>query len=170
MIDYIDNAFPDIQRLIEVVGQHNDLQPDDQPYYTDRLQQAIEYEPLRLFFEAYAQRTYDRIVKTYGIIDGNRHMHVDEITHAKYPIGSALDMHFDGYNWKAGYRVMTLLLYLSDEVEGGATYFPMQNIKIHPKQNRLVIFPTHFWAPHESQVVTKGCKEIVQAWAYYYLD
>lgn len=170
MIDFIDNAFPDIERLREVVASHKNLQPDDQPYYTERSQQAIEWEPLRYFFEQMAQKYYDRVIQTYNIVDGNVKMHVDEMTHAVYDVGQYIKPHLDGYNWKDGYRMWTLILYLDDCEEGGQTVFPQHNKAIYPKKNRLVIFPTGINMIHHTEPVVKGQKQIVQAWAYYYLS
>lgn len=170
MITFIDNAFPDIGYLRGVIKNHKNLELDDQVYYTKRSQQPIECEPLRLFFEMQAQFHYDRVIKTYNVIDGDRKMHVDELTHARYEVGQFIKPHLDGYNWKDGYRMFTLLLYLHGEVEGGQTIFPQHNKAIYPKENRLVIFPTGIDMIHYTEPVISGTKDIVQAWAYYYLN
>ena len=75
-----------------------------------------------------------------------------------------------------GPRIMTLLIYLNDVEEGGATIFDA-NVSILPKQGRAVLWPnvkdsnfkhmdprTH----HEAKPVLKGSKYAINFWIHLY--
>jgi len=68
-------------------------------------------------------------------------------------------------------RAVTVLIYLNDGMEGGATYFPRLGKRVLPKEGRAIIFhPTskdgrtdpHMM--HGSEETTSGQKFVVQQW------
>ena len=52
-----------------------------------------------------------------------------------------LSDHVDIYSHAHAKRFLCLMVYLNDDFEDGETYFPVFDIKIKPKQGRLLIFP-----------------------------
>ena len=61
-------------------------------------------------------------------------------------------------------RVLSLVLYLNDDYEGGAVTFPRQEVTIKPEAGSMVIFPSTGTHPHEALKVTKGKKYAVVTW------
>lgn len=62
-------------------------------------------------------------------------------------------------------RVLSFVLYLNDDYEGGEVSFSRQGVVIKPKCGSLVIFPSTGTHPHEALKVTKGTKYAVVTWA-----
>jgi hypothetical protein len=52
-----------------------------------------------------------------------------------------LSDHVDVYSHAHSKRFLCLMVYLNDDFEDGETYFPLFDIKVKPKQGRLLIFP-----------------------------
>jgi hypothetical protein len=52
-----------------------------------------------------------------------------------------LSDHVDVYSHAHAKRFLCLMVYLNDDFEDGETYFPVFDIKVKPKQGRLLIFP-----------------------------
>lgn len=77
---------------------------------------------------------------------------------SKYIVGGAMGAHVDDYKQPGISPVMSGVLYLNDNVEGGELFFPNQDLKIKPKAGSIVIFPSVEPFFHESLVVTKGEK------------
>lgn len=64
-------------------------------------------------------------------------------------------------------RFLVYILYLTDVEEGGETYFPRQNIKVKPKEGRLVMFPPFWTHPHAGLKPIKGTKYIIMSYLHY---
>lgn len=52
-----------------------------------------------------------------------------------------LSDHVDIYSHAHAKRFLCLMVYLNDDFEDGETYFPIFDLKVKPKQGRLLIFP-----------------------------
>lgn len=72
---------------------------------------------------------------------------------------------------KGGQRVLSVILYLNDNFEGGTTNFPLSGIDIKPKQGKLVIWKNvdesnnlDYSTKHSSTPIIKGTKYILVTW------
>lgn len=108
--------------------------------------------------------------------------YVEQLQIARYQVGGKFDAHFDAFNpltalgkrqlSKNGQKIITALLYLNNVSSGGATFFPMLNIKITPSEGTLLIFENckkdsderHLLAKHEGCIVNEGEKGIATLW------
>jgi Rps23 Pro-64 3,4-dihydroxylase Tpa1-like proline 4-hydroxylase len=79
----------------------------------------------------------------------------------KYETGDFIKRHSDAPRESKGrYSKLTLVLYLSDNCEGGETYFDKYNIKINPKCGAALLFEQQL--NHEALIVTKGTKYVLR--------
>jgi Rps23 Pro-64 3,4-dihydroxylase Tpa1-like proline 4-hydroxylase len=61
-------------------------------------------------------------------------------------------------------RVLSVLLYLNDDYEGGEIEFKHSGIKIKPKAGSILFFPSNFLYVHEVHPVTKGPRYALPNW------
>ena len=61
-------------------------------------------------------------------------------------------------------RVLSVLLYLNDDYEGGEIEFRHSNIKFKPKAGSVLFFPSNFLYVHEVYPVTKGPRYALPNW------
>lgn len=59
-------------------------------------------------------------------------------------------------------RTISMVLYLTDDFEGGRTHFIHRHYK--PKAGQVLVFPSNWCFPHECEVVTKGTKIAAVTW------
>ena len=84
----------------------------------------------------------------------------------RYIPGQKFNMHKDGRQQVDGKTTLcTLLIYLNDNLTGGATTFRQDNIELQPKTGSLVIFEHHLW--HSGRPVTTGCKYVLRTDVVY---
>lgn len=72
----------------------------------------------------------------------------------------------DYYNWhvdstKNGNFVLSVIIYLNDDFDGGATLFLNDKIKVKPKKGSVLIFPCDMRTIHKGTKVTSGTKKII---------
>ena len=72
---------------------------------------------------------------------------------------TAADINVNEYN-----RTISVVLYLSDDFEGGRTVFPHRAYK--PKAGQALIFPSNWCFPHKCEPITKGEKLASVSWYY----
>jgi hypothetical protein len=61
-------------------------------------------------------------------------------------------------------RVLSVLLYLNDDYEGGEIEFRHSNVKIKPEAGSVLFFPSNFLYVHEVYPVTKGPRYALPNW------
>lgn len=61
-------------------------------------------------------------------------------------------------------RVLSVLLYLNDDYDGGEIEFKHSNIKFKPEAGSVVFFPSNFLYVHEVYPVTKGPRYALPNW------
>lgn len=84
-----------------------------------------------------------------------------------YSIGEKYMTHVDQDTMRNGQekmRVVSAVLYLNEDFEGGETYFNVQDVSVCPKKGRVVIFPSSFSHIHESKPVNTGDKYSIVTW------
>lgn len=93
--------------------------------------------------------------KKYSIDIGS----LKSLSISKYFEGQSMGSHVDSYDNNPK-EVLSIVLYLNDDYDGGELYFKNQNIKIKPEAGSLVAFPSIDPYFHESLPVTSGTKYI----------
>lgn len=76
---------------------------------------------------------------------------------SKYFEGNSMGSHTDSYDGDTS-AVLSIVLYLNDDYEGGELYFKEQQIKVKPEKNSLVAFPSTKPYFHESLPIISGTK------------
>lgn len=61
-------------------------------------------------------------------------------------------------------RVLSVLLYLNDDYEGGEIEFKHSNLKFKPKAGSVLFFPSNFLYVHEVYPVTRGPRYALPNW------
>jgi Rps23 Pro-64 3,4-dihydroxylase Tpa1-like proline 4-hydroxylase len=72
-------------------------------------------------------------------------------------------------------RVLSALLYLNDDYEGGNIRFPHAGLDLKPEAGTILFFPSNFVYVHEVDAVTKGTRYSLPNWYHnrskpYYSD
>jgi Rps23 Pro-64 3,4-dihydroxylase Tpa1-like proline 4-hydroxylase len=106
-------------------------------------------------------RASDEYAKHCGINIGTLH----QIYASKYPAGRAIGPHVDSYEGDS-HRVLSAVLYLNNDYEGGELFFPNQNVKIKPEPGSVVVFPSVDPYYHQSLEVISGMKYAVPGFWY----
>ena len=74
--------------------------------------------------------------------------------------------HFDSIHEVAN-RYFVLIWYLNDVAEGGETVFPKLDIKITPRQGRLLVFPPYWMFQHAGLPPLSGEKYILSTYLLF---
>jgi len=86
----------------------------------------------------------------------------------KYPVESGFfKAHSDVTDYKSASRLLVVLLYLNDVVEGGETEFPSLGIKIKPSRGLGIVFPPTFLFPHQANIPISNSKYTAQTYLHY---
>jgi prolyl 4-hydroxylase len=88
-----------------------------------------------------------------------------------YAPGQQYKLHSDALSGTVNQRVVTFLVYLNDDYEGGATVFPDLNLTVRGKRGEGLLFRNvtaegapHPLARHAGQPVTRGRKMLLSKW------
>jgi len=83
---------------------------------------------------------------------------------ARYEVGGHYTVHADAMGTKGGDRIVSSVLYLNDNYEGGELYFPQFDVSYKPTAGSLVLFPSYYTYEHCAKPVKKGTKYCVLSW------
>ena len=61
-------------------------------------------------------------------------------------------------------RVLSTVIYLNDDYDGGEIEFKQSNVKIKPKAGSIVFFPSNFLYIHEVMAVSNGPRYAIPHW------
>lgn len=89
---------------------------------------------------------------------------VESFNLLKYQTGQEYGAHYDGNTGTA--RVVSPILYLNDDYEGGELEFVNFNLKIKPKAGTLYIFPASYPYRHIAHPVKSGTKYAIVTWLH----
>lgn len=79
----------------------------------------------------------------------------------KYSSGSMMPAHSDnGYTS----RILSLIIYLNDDYEGGELFFKNFDLTIKPKSGSVLCFPSSFIYLHEVKKITSGSRYSYPVW------
>jgi hypothetical protein len=85
------------------------------------------------------------------------------ISISRYDTGTSMGPHVDDYGKEGIMPIMSAVMYLNDDYEGGELHFPVQDILIKPVSGSIVIFPSVEPFYHESLSIKSGSKYMVPA-------
>lgn len=105
----------------------------------------IDIEPLGLeiankYFSRFEHAKYDLELEVVEVL--------------RYPNGTYCDTHVDNELItekdveKGVLRLLSMILFLNDDYEGGEIYFKDQDVLVTPKYRSMVVFPCSFMVPH----------------------
>lgn len=77
-----------------------------------------------------------------------------------------IDKDYAGVSEESSRRTLSIVLYLTDDHQGGGTEFPGKVYK--PKAGEALIFPAEWSYPHKAQPVLKGEKWVCVTWYEVY--
>ena len=90
-----------------------------------------------------------------------------------YGPGGRYNCHADSEYWdnqnfvwsRSMNRDLSVLIYLSEEFEGGALFFPNFNLRIRPTAGMMVAFPSDHRYIHAAEPLTSGSRIAIVSWA-----
>ena len=86
----------------------------------------------------------------------------------RYQAGEYYHWHIDSGSHQFADRQLVAIWYLNDvEGPGGETEFLLQDVKIKPKEGKLVLFPPFWTHEHRAVTVDKGVKYIATTWVVF---
>ncbi len=86
----------------------------------------------------------------------------------RYQPGEYYHWHIDGGSHQFADRQLVALWYLNDvESPGGETEFLLQDVKITPREGKLVLFPPFWTHEHRAATVNQGVKYIATTWLVF---
>lgn len=92
------------------------------------------------------------------------------ISISKYRTGADMGAHVDYYGDPGVEPLMSAVLYLNDDVEGGELDFPHHNVRIKPEAGSIIVFPSVDPFYHQSLPTTRGSKYMSPAFWMKRLD
>jgi hypothetical protein len=82
--------------------------------------------------------------------------------------GEHYHWHIDGGSHEFSQRQLVVIWYLNDvEGPGGETEFLFQNVKVTPKEGKMLLFPPFWTHEHRGVTVEKGVKYIATTWLVF---
>jgi hypothetical protein len=113
------------------------------------------------YFDLVASAT-DWYVQNFGI---EEYIYFpEEFNVLRYQTGEEYHAHYDGGTISK--RVISPILYLNEDYEGGEIEFVNYNIKIKPKAGMFLIFPANFAFRHVAHPVKTGTKYAIVTWLH----
>lgn len=90
---------------------------------------------------------------------------VSDVTLVRYSHGAYYKEHIDAADERfCARRQVSVIVYLSDQFDGGETYFRRQSLTVTPVKSDAIVFPAGITHPHEALPVRNGSKQIIAAW------
>ena len=91
---------------------------------------------------------------------------LNQVDLLKYKVGGKYEVHIDQYTNIP--RVLSIIMNLNDEYEGGDLVFTDQQSneikKIKLGMGSIVFFPSNFMYPHTIKPITKGTRYSIVSW------
>ena len=94
----------------------------------------------------------------------------EDLTYGSYALrkhyGKTL-LHVDGLHdedSKFGHRILSVIIALSDDYDGGVFNFPKQNYQVKLKKREAITFPPNHFYPHEVSTANNGDRYSINLW------
>jgi len=166
----------DCARMVSLIGHH--LRPSTLAYPSDdKAFRTSQTSDLCYLKSPVATLIDTKICKTLGI----RPEYAEGIQAQRYDVGQQFKPHWDYYEPDThvyqrfasvrGNRTWTFMVYLNEDMDGGATRFTEIDLAIQPKTGMAVIWnnlnhdgTVNPATKHCGEPVTRGCKIIITKW------
>lgn len=128
------------------------------------------HDKLNLALDEYKRRLLEiNSIYEYNPVPGGINVRSwrEPIQLIEYSGGQEYKMHQDISCYKnhpAYGRVLSIILYLTNDFEGGRTIFTHESYK--PPVGSAIIFPSNWCFPHRGESVTKGKKRVAVTWYF----
>ena len=76
--------------------------------------------------------------------------------------------HADSWSFESATRQISIIIYLNDVTEGGATTFTDFKYSVQPKKGRVLLFPSSFNYIHKGEAPISGDKYILVSWLHFH--
>ena len=119
----------------------------------------VDMEASRIISKSISKYVDDNIlVRRYS--DFTRHSNFDmDLIYRFYDKDDYYDWHVD--STEKGHFVLSIIIYLNDDFEGGSTIFLEDKVKVNPKKGSVLIFPCDYRTIHKGTKVKSGTKKII---------
>jgi Rps23 Pro-64 3,4-dihydroxylase Tpa1-like proline 4-hydroxylase len=131
-----------------------DIRKDDYYYKETSAVSEVLYSSLEKAFDHYSNTLYPFAGKNIKGREYNIHL-------LKYQEGGYLPAHQDQ---GVSTRVLSTVMYLNDNYEGGEIEFINSKIKIRPEAGSIIFFPSNFLYVHEVHPITSGFRYSMPHW------
>lgn len=128
----------------------------EKDYYANEMKKIANslYEPLEKAFLHYSNELYPFAGKNIKSREDSIHL-------LKYGKGGHLPQHQDQ---GVSTRVLSSVMYLNDDYDGGEIEFINSGIKLSPKAGSIVFFPSNFLYVHEVYPIKSGFRYSMPHW------
>lgn len=127
----------------------NDFYFEDQFSISKRLYDALDFAT-----DYYTKNIYPFAFKNIKSREYSVHL-------LRYDVGGYLPAHQDQ---GVSSRVLSSVMYLNDDYEGGEIKFPNSNISFKPEAGSVIFFPSNFLYVHEVAPITSGSRYSMPHW------
>lgn len=86
----------------------------------------------------------------------------------KYDNKEEYKNHFDGTTQTA--RCVSVVIYLNDDYTGGEIEFSNFGLKIKPKANSMILFPSNYAYIHQAHPINSGIKYAIVTWLHDWIS
>lgn len=166
VIDNIDELLADLQQSLGSEKWKHDTWPDHKN--PGNLSRSY-YEYILLRNDSFAVNVLDKIDKTNSILSsyctkyGVELFKHEQLRVMAYEPGCFFGLHKD--DSLDHYRRVSTVLYLNDDFSGGEIFFPLINLRIKPKKNEFLIFPSSYLFVHEVSEVQDANRFVIVGFA-----
>jgi predicted 2-oxoglutarate/Fe(II)-dependent dioxygenase YbiX len=128
----------------------------DTDHYAEEMKEIanVLYGSLNKAFAHYSQQIYPFAGKNIKSREQSIHL-------LKYGVGGHLPAHQDQ---GVSSRVLSTVMYLNDNYEGGEIEFVNSGVKIKPEAGSIIFFPSNFLYVHEVYPITNGFRYSMPHW------
>lgn len=139
------------------------LDSDYRSNYQFNLSLEKEYDENIGYWDNLIYEIFNTAVIEYQSVYDSQFIYSDEgYSVLRYEDTQKYDLHVDsGAHNK---RLVSGLLYLNEDFQGGETDFPLQGVKVKPVTGSVCLFPSIFTHPHASLPITSGVKYVIVTW------
>jgi prolyl 4-hydroxylase len=120
---------------------------------------------------------YEKYKQDIGMVGSNLFQcnHLESPVIAQYqPSNKSLENkkehfhdHADCWHFDSGTRVISMIYYLNDVLEGGETHFTQLGQSIQPKKGRVLVFPSNFIYMHRANPPISNNKYVCICWIHF---
>lgn len=134
----------------------------EKDYYAPEMKQIADnlYESLQNAFEHYSKILYPFAEKNIKSREQSIHL-------LKYGPGGHLPAHQDQ---GVSSRVLSSVMYLNDNYEGGEIEFVNSGVKLKPEAGSIIFFPSNFLYVHEVYPIKEGFRYSMPHWYHNMKD